>query len=132
LDRLIDWSKWNDPFYVEKPELSEDQIDYKGKILVTPMGFIPIGEYAVPSKNFNLWLADTNFDIDNEVIDAVKTMPGVETLDVLTRYKMRVGIGKTFDEDDVKYFIQSVLCPTEQYESKQRKSANRKVHAKES
>jgi len=105
------WCKWKDPYNIT----DDDEYDNKGlkdgiyedeydnnisqpmKAIITPMGILPIPEYATPQKVFNMWMAHTNFNITADVLKAVENTDGVETVDIFTRYRMRVGIGKMFD-----------------------------------
>jgi hypothetical protein len=47
------------------------------------------------------WMMHTNFDIDAEAVKKIETISGVETLDLFTRYRARIGFGKVFDENKV-------------------------------
>jgi hypothetical protein len=97
----------------EKPEKewSEDDEDEVGQltlirpVIPTPAGMMPVNVYGSLTKAFNFWVAHTNFDITPEIRDAIKTVPGVETLDILTRYRMRIGFGHAFDSAEVKEAI---------------------------
>lgn len=123
----IVWEKWYDPlgeddlesfdeqeitsdnispiFYDDNgQELNEDKIDiddetYKKpvKIIVTPMGIIPYTENTASNKIFNFWVGHTNFNLSQPVCHLIENSEGVETLDIFTRYRFRIGIGKLFD-----------------------------------
>lgn len=119
-DNLIVWQKWFDPFgdddtpdlndtYPEDGE-SEDidgQYEEMGKIqkplraIATPMGLIPYTENTASGKIFNFWVGHTNFNINNDIVDIIENTDGVETLDVFTRYRFRIAIGKVFDDAKV-------------------------------
>jgi hypothetical protein len=134
--RRIQWLKWIDPFNPEDEidmEDDEDTVTYKdsyeemeqkqqehnkpstgaGPLLVGPMGVIPLNEHNQPSKVFNFWMGHTNFNIEEEVKDIIEKTPGVETLEIYTRYRFRISIGRAFDEDDVMLDIHNRLCPQE-------------------
>lgn len=78
-------------------------------IVMGPNGFIPLGDHNVPGKHYNLWMAHLNFDLTPSLVAAVERIPGVETLDVYTRYRMRVGIGKAFSQQEVKQAIERAI-----------------------
>lgn len=84
---------------------SEDQehIMYKQQIkaIITPMGIIPYDEHNSSSKNFNFWIGHTNFDISKPISLIIEHADGVETLDVFTRYRFRIGIAKLFKPSEV-------------------------------
>jgi hypothetical protein len=125
------WQKWIDPFLDEEDE-DEDEDDeeqprwkdsyeeaierqekggHAGPVLVGPMGVIPLNEHNQPSKVFNFWMGHTNFDITAQIKDIIEKTAGVETLEVYTRYRFRMSIGKAFDELEVMDSIKKVLCP---------------------
>jgi hypothetical protein len=129
--KKIIWQKWQDPFaesndtenefsdereYKDSYEKMEGNIGrpkYSGAVLVGPMGVIPINENASPGKIYNFWIMHTNFNIGKRVLNLLKTCPGVESLDVFTRYRARLSFGKVFNEEKVKRKIQKLLCHEE-------------------
>ena len=70
------------------------------KIISTPMGLIPI-DSNMTNKLFNFWTGHTNFDITKKIKDTIESTEGVETLEIYTRYRFRVGVGKAFNDSDV-------------------------------
>lgn len=139
--RSILWFKWNDPLahMVEKKKkdeeenidgdeeaskdsfLEEEENRYRindpnrgtvGPSILSPIGIIPMHESNLPGKLFNFWMGHTNFDITYEVQKTIENVEGVETLDIFTRYRFRVSIGKNFHQDDVKRAITERLCPS--------------------
>jgi hypothetical protein len=121
-DNLIVWQKWFDPFGAddevsidpsinesdnidEEDEISgvEDQMSHHQKMraIATPMGLIPYTENTASSKIFNFWVGHSNFNINEHIIDIIENTDGVETLDVFTRYRFRIAIGKVFDDAKV-------------------------------
>lgn len=126
--KIIQWEKWRDPFGIEDSEtdfrefeeeatyLDEDSepmesgspmgpfqssaINGPVKIISTPMGLIPI-DSNMTNKLFNFWTGHTNFDITKKIKDTIESTEGVETLEIYTRYRFRVGVGKAFNDSDV-------------------------------
>jgi hypothetical protein len=80
-----------------------NQKKFKGKIKViaTPMGIIPLNDNTASNKIFNFWMGHTNFDLTYNIARAIELTDGVETLDIFTRYRFRVGIGKAFEDSIV-------------------------------
>lgn len=77
----------------------------------TPMGLMPMGQDIVPSSRiFNFWLAHTNFNITQAISEQIEKVDGVETLDIFTRYRFRIAIGKAFSASIVMQNIQNQLC----------------------
>ena len=81
------------------------------RLLNTPFGIMTIGDHNLVAKQFDFWTLHTNFDITPEIVDIIENVPGVETLDVLTRYRARVGFPKSgfFDSSVVKVNIQNAI-----------------------
>jgi hypothetical protein len=130
LTNKIIWQKWLDPFGNEsddtehdpytgnyydeehyndtEEEEDEDEILKKNltknkqvKVIATPMGIIPMNENTMSGKIFNFWMGHTNFNITKKVADIIEQTDGVETLDIFTRYRFRIGVGKAFDDSSV-------------------------------
>jgi hypothetical protein len=129
---LITWQKWVDPFGRDDQEEHEydpyigdyDDIDMDKnideehektgsilkseiRVIATPMGIIPINDNTISSKIFNFWVGHTNFDISKRVVDIIEQTDGVETLDIFTRYRFRISVGKVFDDSSVMREINS-------------------------
>ena len=129
-DPQIIWEKWVDPFGEntgehkwhqydddddnESSSAFEEQIEKKlpkpVRVISTPLGIIPYNEHTASSKIFNFWIGHTNFDISQEISDIIEKCRGVELLDIFTRYRFRIGIGKCFPSDGgVKLEIQQKI-----------------------
>ncbi len=130
------WEKWRDPYSFEEPhddyylpeELQSEYDEAYGensfdelaqgsqlfpnkdiKILMTSFGVIPIPEHADPNNTFNFWTGHTNFEITKSISKAIEGVTGVETLEVYTRYRFRIGIGKLFKDSEVMVSIQDEI-----------------------
>lgn len=80
-------------------------------MMTSPLyGHIPVGEDLFPSKVFHFYVGHTNFDITPSIRDTLKTVVGVETLDIMTRYRFRVGIGIAFIPSEIQKTIEEILC----------------------
>jgi hypothetical protein len=117
-NKLIVWEKWVDPFDPEnldienQDEYSEEEeseldaeaataaINGSMKVIMTPIGMLPIDILSTSDK-FNFWVGHTNFDITPGVANTIEESHGVEVLDILTRYRFRIAIGKIFTDRDV-------------------------------
>lgn len=136
----IVWQKWIDPFGQdqeesisldyenENPDLSsvysridknEEAIDDEDeflikkrsiKVIASPMGLIPYNEHTASGRIFNFWLGHTNFDITINVSKIIENTDGVEALDIFTRYRFRVAIGKCFGASETMVRIQENIC----------------------
>ncbi len=128
---LIVWEKWVDPLggeeensFIDKEDEDNDtptMIKTKPvKMLLTPMGMIPYNENTATSSIFNFWVGHSNFDISPEICGLIEQAYGVETLDIFTRYRFRIGVGKVFDDGDVMRNINHIIYQHFNYD----KSAN--------
>ena len=131
-ENIIIWEKWKDPFgdfeddsepddglgdffEEENDDDNKQELMYKNistmakqvRVISTPMGIVPINENTASGKIFNFWIGHTNFDISKGVFNILETVDGVETLDIFTRYRFRISIGKTFTDSKVMNDIQN-------------------------
>jgi hypothetical protein len=77
----------------------------RGPVIVGPSGVIPLRESNTPSEVFRFWIGHSNFKLSNSDIDKIKDVNGVEAINVFTRHRFRVAIGKAFDEQLVMVAI---------------------------
>jgi hypothetical protein len=126
---IIIWQKWSDPFGEESednfqnnsetdneyheqewPEENEQKIkniSRSVKVISTPMGIIPINDNTASGKIFNFWIGHTNFNITKKIAIIVEDTPGVECLDIFTRYRFRIAIGRAFNDAETMSSIQN-------------------------
>jgi hypothetical protein len=125
INNKIVWEKWVDPYFQdteseaqwsdyqepeEDDEESEDiQPTEKMFVISSPMGIIPYNEYSAPSKIFNFWVGHANFDITENIAKIIEKSRGVEILDIFTRYRFRIAIGKGFQDRDVMNVINNSI-----------------------
>jgi hypothetical protein len=128
-DSVIIWQKWVDPFGrdenpeseefgnfqeedLEEEDSSEEKesaqsflanhtMKYGVKVIATPMGVIPVNDNTSSGKLFNFWMGHTNFDITKKVAETIEKTEGVESLDIYTRYRFRISVGKAFEDSIV-------------------------------
>jgi len=125
---LIIWQKWVDPFGEDTdeskwtdydneilqhmPEVDEEKSITRSrpvKVIASPMGLIPYSEHTASGKIFNFWTGHTNFNLTNKIIDTIEQIHGVETLDIFTRYRFRIAVGKCFDDSQVMNSINKII-----------------------
>ncbi len=80
-----------------------------GPSVVGPMGIIPLHEHNLPSKLFNFWMGHTNFKLDDVHIDQIKSVNGIESLDVFTRHRFRASFGLAFDDAEVRKTVSDLF-----------------------
>lgn len=123
MDKQIVWERWYDPLrsaiddyksvvedtfgeHIANEHMPEEMIldrpfPIRGPILLSNMGPIPMHEGNVPDKIFNFWIGHANFDISDKVAEKICAIPGVEVFNIWTRYRFRLGIGKSFTDRQV-------------------------------
>lgn len=74
------------------------QASTRGPVIVGPSGIIPLRESNSPGEVFRFWLGHSNFKLSNDDVEKIKEVNGVEAINVFTRHRFRVAIGKAFDE----------------------------------
>jgi hypothetical protein len=88
-----------------KQFLVDRTIKYGIKVIATPMGVIPVNDNTASGKIFNFWIGHTNFDITKKIAETIEKTDGVESLDVYTRYRFRISVGKAFEDSMVMRHI---------------------------
>lgn len=76
--------------------ISNNILRNKIPFMFTPMGVIPYTENTAAGFIFNFWTGHTNFNLSKKICDIIEGTDGIETLDIFTRYRFRVAIGKCF------------------------------------
>lgn len=125
-ENIIIWQKWADPFGESEDNNDHDIVDNEIgdfleeeienntainlqkpiKVISTPMGIIPINDDTASGKIFNFWLGHTNFNITAKIAHLIESIDGVEALNIFTRYRFRIAIGKAFVDSVVMNNIQ--------------------------
>lgn len=81
--------------------IANQLIKQKIPFMFTPMGVIPYTENTAAGYIFNFWTGHTNFNLSKKICDIIEETDGIETLDIFTRYRFRIGIGKCFIDSSV-------------------------------
>lgn len=140
--KIILWQKWINPYEPPNDDiktvdnLSEEDVDdshhwdsysedfsededkeslilhHTSKAMITPMGMIPLHEKTACTKVFKFWIGHTNFNINQDVASTIEQIDGVEILDIFTRYRFRIAIGKAFKDREVMQNIQEAVYAT--------------------
>ena len=118
-EKIIVWEKWHNPYLPEdgweetRPLTGHDENDFKPKrkkkkppwignrVIMSPHGIIPVTEYNNPTASFNLWTGHTNFPLTHEAFKIIASTIGVESLDIITPYRFRLGVGTLFSAAQV-------------------------------
>jgi len=116
------WEKWIDAYTPEETEvvlldeesLEEDQgisfeeelgVEFKKfkniQTIFTPFAGLPLTEQSPASSYFKFWVGHTNFKITPKFHRIMSNVEGVESIDVFTPYRFRIGIAKLFKDRTV-------------------------------
>ena len=138
MNKSIIWEKWVDPFGKDEEEsrwmdydnsdsiedsYEEDTIEHSHKfnqpirVIASPLGLIPYNEYTAPGKIFNFWVGHTNFDITENIQSIIEECEGVEILDVFTRYRFSIAVGKCFIDSEVMSALHDSVINNESEQS---------------
>ena len=99
-------------YYNEDEEEDYDFLKNKHKIhniMSTPFGLWKVHDVMNPYRQFKLWMGHTNFTINEHVAQTIKSVPGVEVLSIITRYRFLIGIGEMFNIRNVRTAIENTL-----------------------
>ena len=107
----IVWIKWNVPeidndWTIKNVSYDEQEdLEYKdeeGPHMMLPFPFPhPAPVKIATEKDFNFWMGHTNFPISQPILELITLCPGVESADILTQYRFRIGIGMLFKSNEV-------------------------------
>lgn len=100
----IVWQPWRDPLLsnfeeMEWPGAMEDEdgdtipihTSEKQPVMHTAFGMLSVLDESMASKHFEFWMMHTNFGLTKKVVSLISQIPGIETLEVYTRYRARIG-----------------------------------------
>lgn len=107
---------------LNKHKLSvEDVEEYEGGIIddmdeeesAAETFMIPITSKLIEEaniiQNFDCWIGHTNFDITQDIKDSLDTIQGVELMNIMSRYRFFIGIGRMFEFKNVRRLIENTL-----------------------
>ena len=126
-NKTIAWERWDEDvieqevvedFYDlgqedDDEEAVEDALAFLKRIpslVTTPMGMYQLHDKMNIINQFDCWVGYTNFDITKSIEKAIEQVEGVELLNIMTRYRFFLGVGKLFKFPDVRLRIEGLLC----------------------
>ena len=89
------------------------------RIVSTPHGFVTLTEHSFASKHFDFWTMHYNRDITKGILSIIESCDGVETVNALTRYRVRIGFNRTlletgcFNLTEIKQGIEKAIINEE-------------------
>jgi len=89
----------------EEEEFDEQQMQSQETL------FVPKNFYETISlmSRFDCWIGHTNFNITNSVKNKLNEVDGIEVLNIFSRYRFFIGIGKMFNFSDVRKDIEKII-----------------------
>lgn len=125
--RRIKFEYWQNPYNADtveewvdedKAEVTERDHEWEPRppertsmraSIPTPMGPFPVSPFYDFNKAFEFWMGHTDFPIDDTVAEILDNVPGIEILDIITKYQFRFSVGKMFKGVNVRLNILEVL-----------------------
>ena len=136
MDKKIGWQKYEDVIQTEmyspiasmileelNPELDEmkefedeEDMSQAQESFLVPKNFY---ETIALMSRFDCWIGHTNFNITTSIKDKLNEVDGIEVLNVISRYRFFIGIGKMFKFSEVRKDIENcILVKGETIESR--------------
>ncbi len=119
----IRWSPWHDPMkgHVQHEEFEDEEdedfchagctFDVDNANDGRLFGGRAPTRANLLSTHFSLWIGETNFNVTNRIRHAINRVDGVESLDIITRYRFRLGIARLYRPKEVKQAVGDVVTP---------------------
>lgn len=122
--RKIGWQKYEDVIQSEmyspmasilfddlSSEIEEEEEYEAQEIQEQETLFLPKNFYETISlmSRFDCWIGHTNFNITTSIKEKLNEVDGVEVLNVMSRYRFFIGIGKMFTFSDVRKEIEKAV-----------------------
>ena len=138
MDKKIGWQKYEDviqtemysplasmileelsPAGVEEDEYEEEEL-HETESLIVPKNFY---ETVSLMSRFDCWIGHTNFNITNSIKNKLNEVDGIEVLNIISRYRFFIGVGKMFEFTEVRKDIEkTILSKGETIESRIKES----------
>jgi len=93
--------------YEEQEESAEGEGNFSSMIPISPQ----LMEEISMLSSYDCWIGHTNFDITLDVKDKLDQTEGVEVLQILSRYRFFIGLGKLFNFKQVRSDIEKTILP---------------------
>jgi len=126
MSKKIGWQKYEDVIQTEmysplasiileelNPEIEEDEyeVEEEEQVQMTDSLIVPKNFYETVSlmSRFDCWIGHTNFNITNSIKNKLNEVDGIEVLNIISRYRFFIGIGKMFKFSDVRKDIEKSI-----------------------
>jgi hypothetical protein len=108
----IAWEKWPVKKEAKEEEKLPWEVDEDSAYHMQPiMNLHEVGSEKpiYTEDDFNFWILHTNFNITFVDWKNIAEFEGIETLDGISKYRVRIGIGKLFDHNKVRKSLNNLL-----------------------
>ena len=124
MSRKIGWQKYEDVIQSEMyspmanilfddlaSEIDEEEYEEEREMQEQETLFLPKNFYETISlmSRFDCWIGHTNFNITTSIKNKLNEVDGIEVLNVVSRYRFFIGIGKMFQFSDVRKDIEKTI-----------------------
>lgn len=123
MSRKIGWQKYEDVIQTEMyspianillediPQEVEEQEYQEQEFVEQETLFVPKNFYETIAliSRFDCWIGHTNFNITTSIKNKLNEVDGIEVLNVTSRYRFFIGIGKMFNFSDVRKNIEKTI-----------------------
>src|SRR5688572_20292062 len=92
-----------------------DKIDSMIEVMDTPMGLLVKNDSMNVLNQVEHRICHTNFTISEKEAVRINFIEGVETLSIISRYRMLIGFGRLFDASEVRKEIELALTDMSTY-----------------
>lgn len=103
---MIKWHKLGAKEDKEKDEFGSGE----SNVLTIKGGINPMEAVEMQLGPFNRWAVCTDFDITADQVTLINNTDGVESLDPVSRYRLKFIIGDCFNENVVKRTVDDILA----------------------
>jgi len=124
MSRKIGWQKYEDVIQSEMyspmanilfddlaSEIDEEEYEEEQEMQEQETLFLPKNFYETISlmSRFDCWIGHTNFNITTSIKNKLNEVDGIEVLNVVSRYRFFIGVGKMFQFSDVRKDIEETI-----------------------
>lgn len=110
----LERSKEEDNKEEDDSEFGEDDYDLplnlkQLAIYNSPVGPVMMPEMTDPTKHFKLWTMYTKVQLTPKLLLKIESIEGIESLEAISRYRARIGIGPLFKDRPVMNNITTLI-----------------------
>lgn len=111
----------------------DDEEDREDSNIFKEKEFIPTAMFASSQnpfsqlKTYNLWIVHVNFKLTKKIVILTNKILGVESIEVVSPYRMILSIGKAFDEQEVRMRVNTRILKSLEEDNEQREKLQNQV-----